>query len=185
MRIVFLIVFSLLICNNVLAKDTIKPKKIKHCEGLYYNTANLCNRNFCKQHEDHRESYLCRDAYGINGCAYFNLKINFEEYYKKLNQNFGDFSETQCFYQATSMDDAKDDGRQIKCEDAVSGTQGVGDYGTGNCFGLFGTISKSKIEQLSSKKAFLNKKEQQKFCKHLKECSAIIEEVLRKEGKIK
>lgn len=46
-----------------------------------------------------------------------------------------------------------------------------------NCSGLYGTIDRDIY--------FLNKKEKQKYIKSMKQCSAIIEEILKKEGKIK
>jgi hypothetical protein len=178
MKLVYLIVFGFFINIDVFATEMVKPKKFRHCDLEYYGIESLCNQktiNKCVKEE-------ITNCDTTIGCVMFNLEIDFKDYYNKLSQNFGDFSETQCF--RNSPLSANDNGYQIKCEDAEDGTQGLGDYGVSNCLGVLIMPTTGKFAQLPSNKAFLNKKEQQKFCKHLKECSAIVEEVLRKEGKI-
>ena len=180
----FLFLFGFFVCSNVFAKEiTVKPKKFRHCRDVYYDIGALCNRDVCEKNEDHRESYLCGDNYGINGCAWFNLLVNFTEYDKILRKDFENYKDNAQYFK-NSAKDANDNGYQINSDDTVFGTQGIGDYKVVSCTGVFYFISDSQVEKLSAKKAFFNKTEQQKFCKHLKECSTIVEEILRKEGQL-
>lgn len=181
---VFLLLFILLICSDVFAKETlVKQKKFRHCDIMYYDTEALCDRDVCEKNKNHNNyDNLCqhRGKWSDHLCGEFVVKIKFNEFYKKIFHYGASIEENnmQCFLE---------DLFQMKCNvfDIEGEYFSRNNIITDNCRTLFLVASKIENNNISVNKAFLNKQEQQKFCKHLKECSAIVEEVLKKEGKIK